>query len=116
MIPLYQIQSVTNISSNQNAEDMNNASGSLLPHLRGPMRKLVDEFAAPEQQSISHFHALIQIQTAPDGLNSGRTYYIYHPSEQHRQALVKDLSSISKLAASRRIAVSRFMASQAAVR
>jgi predicted transcriptional regulator len=118
MIPLYQIQSVNAISAVHGDDNSDQETyGSLLQKLRtssteksAPMEKV------ESRADLSHYNRLIQIQTVPDGFSFGRTYYVYSPSEQSRKSIVEDLSKLAKLASSRRIVVSKFMASQAAVR
>jgi hypothetical protein len=65
---------------------------------------------------LSQYDRLLQIKTAPEGFNSGRTYYIQSNSEMHRDEIVDDLTKIAKHSSARKIAASRFRASQLALK
>jgi hypothetical protein len=121
LVLLYQIESVTAIRAIHNEENLDDGSNrSLLFKSRGSVSKLAEyptsRSPSDSNADLSHFDSLIQIQTASDGHNFGRTYYIYCPSEHQRQKIVDDLSKVSKQAAARKLAVSKFIGSQAAVR
>ncbi len=65
---------------------------------------------------LSQYEALLQIKTAQEGFNSGRTYYIHAESEHHREQVVQDLSKAAGKSLARKLAASKFRSSQKYVR
>ena len=116
MIPLHEIQSVQAMSAFHGDNQSESKKFDFTrPIIRGSFRKLSSE-KTDSNANLSHYESLIQIQTITNGFNFGRTYYIYVTAEHDRKKMVDDLLSISKLAATRKLAVSRFLSSQVAVR
>ena len=69
-----------------------------------------------ERSSTIRFDSLLRIKTTPDGLNSGRTYFLRAPSHDACERIISELSKAADDAKRRLHVLSRFQKSQEVAR